>query len=168
GALIDSILAVCDPKAVLAIDQSEGFIAEAQHRIGDSRVRFEVGDTTALPWSSGSCDVTVSGLVLNFVSDAGSMAKEMARMTQPGGRIAVYVWDYAHGMQMMQHFWDAAVELNPDDSTLDEAKRFPLWTSPLSSETSMIIGCRFSASRAPHPLTLRHYMMKCAIEYATH
>jgi hypothetical protein len=54
------------------------------------------------------------------------MAKEMARVTRPGGRVAAYVWDYARGMQMMRHFWDVAVELNPDDSRLDEAKRFPL------------------------------------------
>jgi hypothetical protein len=54
------------------------------------------------------------------------MAKEMARVTRPGGKVAAYVWDYARGMQMMKHFWDAAVELNPDDSRLDEAKRFPL------------------------------------------
>jgi Methyltransferase domain len=81
----------------------------------------------ALPWPSASYDATVSGLVLNFVSNADSMAKEeMVRVTRPGGRVAAYVWDYARGMQMMQHFWDAAVELSPDDSKLDEAKRFPL------------------------------------------
>jgi SAM-dependent methyltransferase len=126
GALVDSILAECDPNVVIAIDRSEGFIAEARRRIYDHRVRFDVGDATVLPWPSGSCDVTVSGLVLNFVSDAGRMAKEMARVTRPGGRVAAYVWDYAQGMQMMQHFWDAAVELDPADAKLDEAKRFPL------------------------------------------
>ena len=126
GALVDSILAGYDPKAIMAIDRSEGFIADAQRRIHDRRVRFEVGDATALPWANASCDVTVSGLVLNFVSDADSMAKEMVRVTRPGGKVAAYVWDYAHGMQMMQHFWNAAVELNPNDSMLDEAKRFPL------------------------------------------
>ena len=87
---------------------------------------FEVSDATALPWPNGSCDVTVSGLVLNFVSDAGSMTREMARVTRPGGRVAAHVWDYARGMQLMQHFWDVAVQLNPNDSSLDEAKRFPL------------------------------------------
>ena len=50
-----------------------------------------------------------SGLVLNFVSNADSMTKEMARVTRPGGTVAAYVWDYAAGMQMMRHFWDVAV-----------------------------------------------------------
>jgi trans-aconitate methyltransferase len=126
GALTDAILVGFNPTSIAAIDQSEGFIAEARRRIADRRVRFEVGDATALPWPNASCDVTVSGLVLNFVSDATSVAKEMARVTRPGGKVAAYVWDYASGMQMMRHFWDVAVELNPEDSTLDQGQRFPL------------------------------------------
>ena len=126
GALVGAILAEYEPQSITAIDRSEGFIAEARRRIADSRVRFEVGDATALPWPSGSCDVTVSGLVLNFVSDADSVAREMVRITRPGGKVAAYVWDYAGGMQMMRRFWDVAVELNPNDSALDQAERFPL------------------------------------------
>jgi SAM-dependent methyltransferase len=126
GALVGAILAECEPQSIAAIDRSEGFIAEARRRILDSRVRFEVGDAMALPWPSSSCDVTVSGLVLNFVSNAASMAREMARVTRPGGTVAAYVWDYAGGMQMMRHFWDVAVELNSNDSALDQAERFPL------------------------------------------
>jgi SAM-dependent methyltransferase len=126
GALVGAILAECDPKTIMAIDRSEGFIAEAQRRTDDARVRFEIGDATAIPWPNRSCDVTVSGLVLNFVSDAESMTKEMARVTCSGGKVAAYVWDYAGGMQMMRHFWDVAVELNPDDSALDQGERFPI------------------------------------------
>jgi SAM-dependent methyltransferase len=89
-------------------------------------VRFEVGDACALPWAPETCDVTVSGLVLNFVPDSAAMATEMVRVTRPGGRVAAYVWDYAGGMQMIRHFWDVAVELNRGDSKLDQAERFPL------------------------------------------
>jgi len=99
GALVDMILAQCEPQSITAIDKSDGFIAEARRRISDSRVRFEVGDAARLPWPSESCDVTVTGLVLNFVPDADSMAKEMARVTRPGGKVAAYVWDYAGGMR---------------------------------------------------------------------
>ena len=126
GALFDAILARFDPKAVAAIDLSEGFVAAAQQRINDSRIRLEVGDATALPWPSRSSDVTVSGLVLNFVSDAAAMAEEMARVTRPGGRVATYVWDYPRGMQMMRHFWDVAFKLDPNHSILDRAEQNPL------------------------------------------
>ena len=126
GALTETILGELDPQSISAIDRSEGFIGQARRRISDSRVRFEVGDATGLPWPSKSCDVTVSGLVLNFVSNADSMAREMARVTRPGGKVAAYVWDYAGGMQMMRHFWDVAVQLNSNDSALDQAERFPL------------------------------------------
>jgi SAM-dependent methyltransferase len=126
GALVDSILAEFNPRSIAAIDRAEGFIAEARRRITDSRARFEIGDATALPWESESSDVTVSGLVLNFVSDSDAMAKEMVRVTRPGGKIGAYVWDYSGGMQMMRHFWDIVVELNPKDSALDQGERFPL------------------------------------------
>lgn len=44
----------------------------------------------------------------------------------PGGQVAAYVWDYAGRMQLMRYFWDAAVELKPENKHLDEGVRFPL------------------------------------------
>jgi hypothetical protein len=40
--------------------------------------------------------------------------------------VAVYVWDYAGGMAMMRHFWDAVLAVSPTDAALDQAERFPL------------------------------------------
>lgn len=94
--------------------------------IADQRVQFEVGDATALPWPTASCDVTVSGLVLNFVAGADAMVREMARVTRPQGKVAAYVWDYRGGMEMMRQFWDAAIAVRPGDAALDQAERFPL------------------------------------------
>jgi SAM-dependent methyltransferase len=68
----------------------------------------------------------VSGLVLNFVPDQELMLREMARVTRPGGTVAVYVWDYADGMQMIRYFWDAAAEVDSSSSALDETARFPV------------------------------------------
>jgi len=126
GALAETILATCEPTAIEGVDASEGFVAAARQRLRDPRVRFITGDATRLPWDPAMFDVTVSGLVLNFVKDHESMAREMVRVTKPGGQVASYVWDYAGGMQMIRHFWDAAIAVNPGDAKLDQAERFPI------------------------------------------
>jgi trans-aconitate methyltransferase len=126
GAVTSAILAACEPASVRGVDSSAGFVDQARQRIPAPVARFETGDATRLPWESGACDVAVSGLVLNFVPDHEAMAREMVRVTKPGGRVAAYVWDYAGGMQMMRHFWDAAIAVSPDDARLDQAERFPV------------------------------------------
>lgn len=126
GALASTILTMCEPSSIYGIDSSEAFVSQAQQCINTPDARFETGDATHLPWDSRICDVTVSGLVLNFVRDQESMTREMARVTKPGGRVAAYVWDYAGGMQMIRHFWDAAKAVSPNDAKLDQAERFPL------------------------------------------
>jgi len=126
GGLVESIVGACEPAGVLGVDRSEAYVSEARKSVADPRVRLEVGDACALSWAPATCDVTVSGLVLNFVPDSAVMAREMVRVTRSGGRVAAYVWDYAGGMQMVRHFWDAAIELNRGDSKLDQAERFPL------------------------------------------
>lgn len=57
-------------------------------------------------------DAVVSGLVLNFVPQPQRMVAEMARVTRAGGTVAAYVWDYAGQMQLLRHFWGAAVALD--------------------------------------------------------
>ncbi len=126
GALASFILALCEPSVVRGIDSSDDFVALARRHIQDPRVSFDIGDATRLPWRSESFDVTVSGLVLNFVPDHETMVREMMRVTKPGGCVAAYVWDYAGGMQMMRLFWDAAITASPNDASLDQAERFPL------------------------------------------
>jgi len=126
GALASEILSVCEPAVIHGIDSSEGFLSQARKDIRGPRVRFESGDAVRLPWDTDTYDAAVSGLVLNFVRDEDTMVREMARVTRPGGTVAAYVWDYAGGMQMMRHFWDAAVAESPNDAALDQAERFPL------------------------------------------
>jgi SAM-dependent methyltransferase len=78
-----------------------------------------------LPLPDATFDRVVSGLVLNFVPDQPRAVAEMARVVRPGGEVALYVWDYAGGMQLMRRFWDAAAALDPRAAELDEGRRFP-------------------------------------------
>ena len=126
GALTATVLAMADPAEVVGVDPSEGFLATARARIADARVRFHVGDAMSLPLPDRQFDAVVSGLALNFVPDAGLAAGELARVAAPGGAVAAYVWDYAGGMAMLRHFWEAAACLDPAAANLDEGHRFPL------------------------------------------
>jgi SAM-dependent methyltransferase len=107
------------------VDPSPGFLETASARVG-GRARFAVGDAQALPLEAAAVDAAVSGLVLNFVPEPARAVAELARVVRPGGVVAAYVWDYAGRMELMRHFWDAAVALDPAAADLDEGRRFPL------------------------------------------
>ena len=126
GALAATVLRIGDPAEVRGVDPSEGFLARARQEIEDPRARFSVGDARALPFPDGRFDAVVSGLVLNFVPEPGTAVAELARVARPGGVVGAYLWDYADGMQMIKHFWDAAAVLDPTAAELDEGRRFPL------------------------------------------
>jgi SAM-dependent methyltransferase len=124
GALSSVVIKNNAPSNLIAIDQSEDFVAAAQKRLGN-RARLNVGNALALPLEDSSVNVTVSGLVLNFISKPKKALAEMRRVTTPGGTVALYVWDYAGKMDFLSTFWDVAAELNPQASSLHEGKRFP-------------------------------------------
>ncbi|WP_433228895.1 class I SAM-dependent methyltransferase [Actinomadura formosensis] len=126
GALTETVLSVAEPARVVGVDTSAGFLAHARERIGDARAVFRLGDARSLPVPDRGFDAVVSGLALNFVPEPGRAAAEFARVTNPGGVAAAYVWDYAEGMAMMRFFWDAAATLDPAAADLDEGLRFPL------------------------------------------
>lgn len=126
GALVDAIVENAEPEAVLGIDRSEPFVRHARATSTDARATFQAGDAQALPVEGARFDAVVSGLVLNFVRDPAKMVAEMARAGRPGSTVALYVWDYAGGIELMRHFWNAATALDPTAASLDEAARFPI------------------------------------------
>ncbi|HEX3140641.1 MAG TPA: methyltransferase domain-containing protein, partial [Rhizobacter sp.] len=125
GALSAAILDTCTPASVTGVDPSEGFLRLARERLG-GRATLLQASAAQLPLDDASVDVGVSALVLNFVPDPLAALGEMLRVIIDRGSVAAYVWDYAQGMQLMRHFWDAAVALDPQALPLDEARRFPL------------------------------------------
>jgi len=124
GALSEAVLHLCEVAELTAIDQSDEFVGDIQKRLG-KLVRCRVGDATALPAENNSVDYTVSGLLLNFISEPIKALAEMKRVTTPGGTVAMYVWDYAGTMDFLNAFWDTAVKLDSKASKLHERYRFP-------------------------------------------
>jgi SAM-dependent methyltransferase len=123
GAVCQSILQFAAPVEVVGIDSSAGFVAYASSHVTDRRARFLVGDAQALPDELADFDVTVSGLVLNFIPDKEEALRQMSRVTRPGGTVAAYVWDYAERMELMRFFWDVATRLDPSAAERDEGRR---------------------------------------------
>lgn len=129
GALSAAILAHCEPASLISLDASEGFAAKARANLTDARAEVRVGDARALDLDSGSRDVVVSALMLNFVPDRERALGEMKRVARPGGRVGFYVWDYpGGGIAFMRAFWNAATALDPAARDLTEDKRFPFCT----------------------------------------
>jgi SAM-dependent methyltransferase len=129
GALTQSILARCNPRSVIAIDPSQGFVDHARATTSDERARFEVGDAQKLSLPDASVDAAASALVLNFVPDKIAALRELKRVVRPGGLISFYVWDYpGGGMGLMRAFWKAAIALDPTAAELGEGRRFAFCT----------------------------------------
>jgi SAM-dependent methyltransferase len=126
GALSGAILDQAQPRSLAGVDASAGFVEHVRARLGSERARFETGDAQSLKLAAASVDVTVSGLVLNFVPQPERAVAEMRRVVRPGGVVGTYVWDYAERMELMRCFWDAAAALDPAAEALDEGSRFPL------------------------------------------
>jgi SAM-dependent methyltransferase len=128
GALTSAVLASAAPGKVVGVDPSEGFVGFARGTVADERVRFGVLPAAELNSEAfrqefgGAFDVVVSGLVLNFIPER---VEALRAMRELGATVAVYVWDYAEGMQLMKYFWEAAGDVRPQDRELDEGATFP-------------------------------------------
>ncbi|MEP7200654.1 MAG: methyltransferase domain-containing protein [Chloroflexota bacterium] len=148
GALTQTILDTASPSAVTGVDRSDGFVAYAREKVSDARAHFEVADAQALRFADASFDVAVSGLVLNFVPQPEQMVGEMRRVVRAGGTVALYVWDYAGAMQLMRHFWDAAVALDPAARALDQGVRFAICQPEPLAALFRSVGLRDAQTRA--------------------
>lgn len=126
GALSATVLSLGAPRHVSGVDASWSFVAHARAQLMTDRAQFAVADAHHLPFAAASFDLVVSGLVLNFLARPDAALEGMRQVTRPGGTIAVYVWDYAGRMDLMRHFWDAAVAVDSRATELDEGRRFPI------------------------------------------
>jgi SAM-dependent methyltransferase len=126
GALTAAVLEHAAPSAIWGVDAEPEYIQQARYMNRDRRCHFLVADAQRLPEEIENVDLTVSGLLLNLISEPAAGVAEMIRVTRPAGRIAAYVWDFARGMQLARYFWDAAIELDRAAEPLDQGRRYPL------------------------------------------
>jgi SAM-dependent methyltransferase len=128
GVISEAIVQCNAPASVAGVDVSAEQINFARQQRARPNVTFETGDAMALPFPDASFDVAVCGLGLNYVPDPGRGLEEFSRVIRPGGTVAVYLWDYAQGARFLREFWDAAIAIDADAASSDQARRFPICT----------------------------------------
>ncbi|MGA8620093.1 MAG: class I SAM-dependent methyltransferase [Candidatus Sulfotelmatobacter sp.] len=128
GVLTESIVERNAPAAVVGIDVSPEPINFARQHRARPNVTFEIADAMALPFADSSFDVAVCGLGLNYIPNPVYGLQELHRVIRPGGIVAVYVWDYAHGAKFLREFWDAAIDIDSEAMAFDQARRFLICT----------------------------------------
>jgi SAM-dependent methyltransferase len=62
------------------------------------QIRYEVGDAEQLPYGDESFDVVSSSFGAIFAPDHAAVARELARVCRPGGRIGLTAWDPEGGV----------------------------------------------------------------------
>ena len=67
-------------------------VAKARAEAGGFDIEYRVGDAESLDVEDGSFDKVVSSVAMIFAPDHEAAARELARVTRPGGRLAVSAW----------------------------------------------------------------------------
>jgi SAM-dependent methyltransferase len=85
---------------VTGLDLAPDLIETARERASEDGVdvSFEVGDAEALPYEDGSFDTVTSTFGVMFAPDHAAVARELARVCRPGGRLALLTWDSERGV----------------------------------------------------------------------
>jgi|SRR5579872_2555466 len=89
-----SLLARDRGAIVSGCDASEGMLVIARRRLPDSN--FRLAELESLPYPDAAFDAVLAINSLQFTHDPAQAARELARVTAPGGRIAVVVWSLDH------------------------------------------------------------------------
>ena len=85
---------------VTGLDLAPDLIETARERAAAEGVdvSFDVGDAEALPYEDASFDTVSSTFGVMFAPDHGAVARELARVCRPGGRLALLTWHPERGV----------------------------------------------------------------------
>jgi ubiquinone/menaquinone biosynthesis C-methylase UbiE len=106
---------------VTGVDLAPALIETARERAAERglAVEYRVGDAEHLDLPDGSFDLVASACGVMFTPDHSASAREVARVTRPGGRIALANWTPTGGLArmfgVMAPFQPAPPPSNPFD-----------------------------------------------------
>jgi SAM-dependent methyltransferase len=95
---------------VTGLDLSEVMVETARRRAAEEglAISYDVGDCEQLPYADASFDVVSSSVGVFLAPDHGAVARQLARVAEPGGRLGTTCWrpggPVAKGMQLSARF----------------------------------------------------------------
>ncbi len=98
-----AILAAKRSADVIGQDLAPVLIETARQRAAEEGVdiEFEANDAEDLPYDDASFDIVTSTCGVMFAPDHEAIARELARVTKPGGRLALACWTPEGGLGQM-------------------------------------------------------------------
>jgi SAM-dependent methyltransferase len=112
GALTAELVKRVGAGNVSAVDPSAPLLAAVRERF--PLVEVQQGTAERIPFGDGELGYTLAQLVVHFMADPVAGLRDMARVTRPGGVVAVCVWDHGGGRAPVSVFWRAVRDLDPD------------------------------------------------------
>ena len=96
-------LAAAKGADVVGVDIAPALIEQAKERAAERglEIDYRVGDVEALDLEDASFDLVASTCGVMFAPDHKAVARELARVTKPGGRIALVCWTPDSGLAQM-------------------------------------------------------------------
>jgi ubiquinone/menaquinone biosynthesis C-methylase UbiE len=110
GALTEELATRLGGENVAAAEPSADYAATLRTRFPRADVREAPAEE--LPWEDGSFDCALAQLVVVFLNDATGAARELARVTRPGGVVATCMWE-VEGVEMMNALNEIRKRLTP-------------------------------------------------------
>jgi SAM-dependent methyltransferase len=86
--------------AVTGVDLAPALVDTARRLAAEDGldIHYEVGDAESLPYEDGSFDIVASSIGSMFAPDHGAVARELARVCRPGGRLGLAHWSPERGV----------------------------------------------------------------------
>jgi len=111
GSLVHEFSSRFSKAEITGIDPVQAFIDHCRNRFHDPRMTFTLGNALQLPYPDGHFEQSLSVLALMFIPHVDKAAREMRRVTKPGGTVAACTWD-AEGLRMSAIFFEEAIKLD--------------------------------------------------------
>ncbi|KAA1419145.1 methyltransferase domain-containing protein [Nocardioides humilatus] len=103
GMLTGTLAKRCGEAAVSAVDPSEPFVAATAASYPMADVRRASAEE--LPFADDTFGAALAQLVVHFMREPVRGVQEMARVTEPGGRVSACVWDHGGERGALSPYW---------------------------------------------------------------